>query len=238
MPNLSQKLGPLPVWAWGGLAAVAVWFLFLRGKTSTSAPSGTSTATGTSPTGQATTDYSLGYAQGVQASGTGAQTSAAPSSAPASVTLTGGQTGVFATPAFDTGQLITWLPAGTQLPSAGSPVAGGNFGSGTQQSHFWQPVTYGGQRAYVWAPFASPGVAPGGVGGPSRKHAIGSRSAWLWTDAHPLIGAPVPYSHYVRAVGGPGNHLNEVRRVAAQSNVHPARVLALNARPASLIRIA
>ena len=76
-----------------------------------------------------------------------------------------------------------------------------------------------------------------GVGGPVRR-SIGSRSSNLWSDAHPLIGAPVPIAHWTRAVGGGSNHMNEVWRVSSQAGVHPARILALNARPAGLIRVA
>jgi len=240
MSTLTQKIGPLPAWVWGGLAAVGVWYFLIRGK---AAPP--STANAAASGSQLSSGYGLGYAQGLQASQANqpsTSTSSSTSSNPLQRLVAGGSpTGLFADPS--TSRQVTWVAANTSLQPAGAPVAGSYpFGATSgfwAQSNYWQPVTYQGQTLYVWAPFAQP--APGaGVGGPgtSRKHASGRRSAVLWSDAHPLVGARVRYPHYVTAVGGPGGHRAEVMRVAQQAGVHPARVAMLNPHPTGRIRIA
>ena len=60
----------------------------------------------------------------------------------------------------------------------------------------------------------------------------------MWHESHPLVGAPVPYGHFVRAVGGAANHRREIHRVASQAGVHPARVAMLNPHPTGMIRVA
>lgn len=236
---LTQKIGPLPAWAWGGIAAVAAWFFFLRGK---STPATTRTASqGASTTG----DYSLGFAQGLQSAAAGQPggSSSAPATTPLAKLVAGSnQTGLFGDPSSD--HQVTYVAGGTPLTPTGPPVAGKTPYGATSgfwaQSNYWQPVNWEGQTLYVWAPFAQQAPGTGGpVGGPApRKHAIGSRSAHEWHDAHPLVGGQVRYPHYVRAVGGPGNHINEVHRVARAAGVHPARVLMLNPVHTGRIRVA
>lgn len=237
---LTRKIGPLPAWVWGGLAAVGLWWFVLRNRGSSS----TSTSTQNAAASGSALDsgYSLGYAQGVQAnpplSGTTTTTTAAANFVP---NLGGVGVWLFRSPAF-TGQsnVAAVLPPGTKVPTGGSAVSGatytdpfGNSGS------TWQPVNYNGQTLYAFAPQLAPvGTAVGGPG-TSRKHAIGSRAAaGHLSDAHPLVGAPVRYAHYVRAVGGPRNHRHEVARVAQQAGVHPARIAMLNPEYTGRIRVA
>lgn len=74
-----------------------------------------------------------------------------------------------------------------------------------------------------------------GVGGPVS---VGSRSASLMHGAHPLLKRRVVYTHFVRAVGGPGAHEGEIHRVAKAAGIHPARLQALNPTYTGRIRIA
>ena len=246
------------------LAAVAfgIYWFFIRGRTGAKAPSGTS------PTGQATTDYSLGYAQGIQASMPGGVTQgpSAPqilsirqshADDPNAPTAQWDKTfrGVPIRPRPGPVGFIGLVPFGSTIQATGQPVQGdNNLGSPASPSgptassatpqqgvSTWWPVGYAGAIGYLSAYDVSGQGQPGvGVGGPSRKHAIGSRSANLYHDAHPLIGASVRYAHYVR-VGGPrtaaAHHAN-IHSVAQQAGVHPARVAMLNPVPTGLIRIA
>jgi hypothetical protein len=246
---LNTKVAGIPVWVAG---AVVVGGILLVRKAGIF-PSGSSTPSTASkaPTGSPGGDFSLGYASGLQAANT--TTSPAPPTpapTPGMVTLTGGQTGLFATPAFDLSQLVTWLPGGNQLPSAGSPVAGGSFGSGNEQSHFWQPVTYQGKTLYVWAPFARPDTSPtGGRGGgfPGRNgpRGIGSRSAELMHAAHPMVKQRPRFPHYAVAAGGPSGR--SIHELAGAAGVHPGRLMVANphlrdqgyvALPGQIVRIA
>lgn len=75
----------------------------------------------------------------------------------------------------------------------------------------------------------------GGMGGP----AIGSRGSHLWhTGGHPLHKEQPIFPHYVRARGGAKLHHAEIHRVARQTGVHPARLMALNPRYTGVIRVA
>jgi len=245
VPNLTQKLGPLPLWAWGGLAAVGVWFFFLRDKTGTStgATNGSGVAGATTPGPNSV--YGLGYAQGLQAG------AVQPAPAPAK----SGPAPCDPTQWKQMGAGFLYAPGGS---AASVPIAGQTYfylqTPGAVQGYLAQ----GGQVFFFPAPcvpvptiFGPGGPSPGtpaygvsssptAIGGPAprRSHAVGSRSAWLWHDAHPGIGAPVRYPHFVRAVGGPANHRREVQRVAAQSGVHPARIGMLNPVPTGMIRVA
>jgi hypothetical protein len=255
---LTRKIGPAPAWVWAAGAAVAVWWV-LRSRGTGATPR--TNVAGASPAGQATTDYSLGYAQGLQ--------SAAP--APAA----GNQTSCVESDTQWRAQ--DWVT----FPSTGAPGAAASYWykpNGIPApfvkncvKYSWVPdpatatiVTAGGGQLYYFPSPGSPvlapgngtqligamysaqtlvqqqpGALPGQAGGPSpRKHAIGSRSAHEWHDTHPMVGARVLYPHYVRAIGGPARHLHEVHRVARQAGVHPARVLMLNPEPNGRIRIA
>jgi hypothetical protein len=229
--SLGKKLGPLPTWAWLGLVGVGAWYFLLRGKVGTpnAAASGSALNSG----------YSLGFAQGQQAAAPGA-----PGPAP------GG-------PASSPVNASDWKRAGSGWLYAPNGVEGTFVLAGQQYYHLTDPgaanaysqaggVTYffpapGLPAPYPWGTptGATPGTAIYGVrpavgvggariGGPA---AIGSRSANLWHHAHPLVGARVPYSYHVRAVGGAPNHAREVHRVATQAGVHPARIMMLNPDP-------
>ena len=250
MNVLTQRIGPLPAWVWGAGAAVAVWFFLLRGKSA-----GAAAATGK----QAPGDYSLGYAQGLQAANPqGAAPGPAP--APTQQTITIRErtsSGPFAQyDSISPGVPVYLQPGRGQIGTAGfgsvqklavtSPGPGmgvlsqGNPSEGPSNgftSTYWG-IQYGPATGWVGANDVS-NAGPSAVGGPARKHAGGSRQAAAhWSDAHPLIGAPVRYPHFVRAVGGPGNHQREVHRVAHQAGVHPARIQMLNPRHTGMIRVA
>jgi hypothetical protein len=248
---LTRKIGPLPGWAWGGLVAVAAWYFFLRSKPGTT--TGSTSAAGASATPGPDATYGLGFAQGQQAAGASAMPAPVPTSpaAPALfMTATKGGGYIYSTPGgANNGSLLGFF-AGQPLKILGPAVPGPNYGSSTSPglvgvtSNQYLPVQYGSQTGYVWAPEVVVGTGPdngtgiGGVG-TSRKFAIGSRrSAPVWSDAHPLVGGPVRYPHYIQAVGGPGNHRREVARVARQAGVHPARVAMLNPTYTGRIRVA
>lgn len=234
MNVLTRKIGPLPAWAWGGLAAAAVWFFFLRQRGAPS-PSGTSSSNGTSPAGQATTDYSLGYAQGLQSAGAQQGTTTngltllirqALSTGPTAPYDQGAQgPPIRQSPGIS--PTIGTAPFGSKITATGAAVTGQANELGNP---LWYPVQYGGQTGWLNA---------GDVAGTGGARPGNSRSlAPVWSDAHPAVGGPVRYAHFVRAVGGPGNHQREVRRVASQAGVHPARVAMLNPVPTGMIRVA
>lgn len=224
---LTRKIGPLPAWAWvGGLGAVA-WFV-LRGRTpATGATTPNAAAAGT----DLQSGYGLGYAQGLQAAPPGAAPTAPPSTK-RSATITGDAAGVFVSPTSKS-PVIAVLPKGTPATVIGPSVSGETWGGVS----YWVPVDYGGQQGYVAGALIRVEQAVGGAIGGAAK-SVGSRASWLWHDAHPGIGQSVRMPHYVRAVGGPGNHGREVSRVARRSGVHPARVAMLNPVPTGWIRVA
>ena len=238
--------------------AAGIWWFFIRGKGKAA-----STPQAAAVGSQLNTGYGLGYAQGLQASQAN-QPSApvAPAGAaadntvvadshinpnnttPGLIPLYSDTRGIspgggmqFLSRGAGQPQVIGAVPDGTVLTVNGS-VATLPWGSG--QASFY-PVTLAGAQFLVSVSDVRAGQGGGVGGGPStRKHAIGSRSAWLHHDAHPLIGAPVKYAHYVR-VGGPrtaASHHAAINRVAAQAGVHPTRVAMLNPVPTGLIRIA
>lgn len=237
---LTRKIGPLPGWAWGGLAAVGVWFFFLRGK-----PSAAATPNAAAAGSQLASGYGLGYAQGLQSAGppSGAASTTTPAASPGrrghTVPAPPGfpSAGYGAIPIYDSPQMqniVGWAPFDQDLTVTGPAVNGRKLPSGQSA---WYPIDWGGTPGFVsgdsFASFAQSAV--GGIGG---GRPAGSRSAHLMHHAHPLVGARVPYQFHVRAVGGPMNHANEVHRVALQSGVHPARIMALNPTPTGFIRVA
>lgn len=242
---LTRQIGPLPGWAWGGLVAFGAWFFFLRGKTGTSS---TGTANAAASGSQLSSGYGLGYAQGLQAASANQPPAAATASGQPAVftgagtlSLTGNQSGTSAIRSAPDSRapVVTQAPVGTKITvnPTGSPDPNSQFGQ------WYQVVSGPGAGSWAWGPDislqAAVGGALAGIGGAVRKHAIGSRAAApVWHDAHPLVGAPVRYAHYVRAVGGPGNHRREVARVAQQAGVHPARIAMLNPHYTGRIRIA
>ena len=234
------------------LAAVAagIWWFFLR------KPAGATTTPQAAAAGsQLESGYGLGFAQGQQAAQANQPppTGPSPPSGPTPPTQRGtyrarsqpwgswdtaGGVNVFPSPSNDLPP-VGLIPYGTQFTASGPPVSGKSVGvPNGPSSSYWIPYGFG-YISGIDAQLLSVGNA--GTGGPSpRKHAIGSRSANLYHDAHPLIGAPVKYAHYVR-VGGPRSaaaHHANVNRVAQQAGVHPARVAMLNPVPTGLIRIA
>ena len=229
--NLTQRIGPLPLWVWGGLAAVGVWFFFLRGKAGTGQQAQQGLTQGTDSA------YGLGFAQGQQA----ATASAQPASATATgSTITVGNSNGAGVPvwSYNVAQqgVIGRVPDNTTLPLV----------SAAPGFHMGEPgylVKFGGGTGWVSGSNVistqqGQGQGQPGQGGPARKHGIGSRSSNMWHDSHPLIGAPVKYPHYVRAVGGPRAHAHEIHRVARQAGVHPARIAMLNPVPTGMIRVA
>lgn len=236
--TLTQKIGPLPAWAWGGLAAVGVWYFLLRGKAT--GATGNAAAAGS----QLSSGYGLGYAQGLQAAGPlatsattgGKGTVRAGSSNPglAQAPYSNSQIPLYATGADPSNPTygahrVGLVPFGTSLTVTGPST---QVPWGTGQSTLL-PVNYLGSTYYVSVDDVT---QTAGIGGARRS--IGSRSANLWHHSHPLIGARVPYQYHVRAVGGAPNHAREVHRVALQAGVHPARLMALNPTPTGYIRVA
>lgn len=237
---LTRQIGPLPGWAWGGLVAVAAWWLFLRGKGASSSGTTNAAASGSA----LDSGYSLGYAQGVQANPPAAAQTGQPgrqltirpatTSGPAAP-YDAQNSGVPVRAQPGPSAVIGTVPFGSTVTAAGAQVTGQPSETGNP---IWWPVTYGGSAGYINA-FDVANAVGGAIGGALRKHSIGARSsAPVWHDAHPLVGAPVRYAHYVRAVGGPANHRSEVARVARQSGVHPARVAMLNPEYTGRIRVA
>jgi hypothetical protein len=240
---LAKKIGPLPGYAWGALAAVGVWWFFIRGKSAASGATTNAAAAGS----QLSSGYGLGYAQGIQAAGPPAPAGSTPQQSRVVLIAPAGEPGsahkvaVWAAPSTSSGQLAVY-PAGTTLPTNGPPVQGTTFGPyyDLPQSDQWVPVTTeDGHSGYVWAPATALAAAAAAIGGAiGGGRPAGSRSANLMHHAHPLVGARVPYQYHVRAVGGPGNHAREVHRVATQAGVHPARLMMLNPTPTGFIRVA
>lgn len=240
---LTQKYGPLPGWAWAGVAAAGAWLLLPRLRGAAGTTSSTTSASGPS----SDSVYGLGYAQGLQAAGPAASANpvgAIASAVQSMVTLKGrpgyrtdasGRAiiGIWRIPGTSGGE-VTELTEGTSLQSAGQPVEGELYSN----SKFWQPVRLSdGSVGYVWAPdtIVATQSTTGGVGGPG---AMGSRSADLMSPWHPLVTAHHSYPHFVRAVGGAPNHSREVVRVAQQAGVHPARLMMLNPDPTGWVRVA
>lgn len=246
MSVLTRKIGPLPGWAWGGLIAGALWWFFIRGKGST----GTGTPNAAASGSQLASGYGLGFAQGQQAAQANTTTSSSSAAGQPNASVAGIRAGNVGN---ETGhdyyggsppgtlQKLGQLPFETPVQITGAPtVANVPWQNTTVPVPVYPLKGPAGQPIYMQTVDVVPGAGGLGVGGPgtARKHAIGSRSAWLHHDAHPLIGAPVRYAHYVRAVGGPANHRREVARVAHQAGVHPARVAMLNPEYTGHIRIA
>lgn len=263
MPNLTQRIGPFPLWIWAGGAAVAIWWFFLRGR-------GKATTQASAAGSQLESGYGLGYAQGLQAAQAGQQPPPAGASTASQQTITirdRTSSGPYAQ--FDQaspGVPVYAQPGSGQIGFVGygsTQTLASNASSGPQSSpgglatanrlgnpqpgpsngfttQYWG-INYGPITGWVGANDVSGAGTSAGVGGGApRKFHSGSRSAWLHHDAHPLIGAPVKYAHYVR-VGGPNSaaaHHANVHRVAQQAGVHPARVAMLNPVPTGLIRIA
>lgn len=218
---LTQKIGPFPGWAWAGLVAVGAWYFFLRGKSG-------ATPNAAAAGSQLQSGYGLGYAQGLQAAGPPAAPTTQTSGTPPALNWHFG-------PPTSPNWVWRLTPSGTaawQQNTGSAP----NF---TLQPSNSPPPSWLPQYSYQIAEIP-PGQTLqnylGGVGGAAKS--IGSRSARLMHDAHPLIGARVPYQYHVRAIGGPANHAREVHRVALQSGVHPARLMALNPTPTGYIRVA
>lgn len=224
--------------------AAGIWWFFLR------KPKAATTTQAAAAGSQLESGYGLGFAQGQQAAQAQAPSSAtgAQPSAGASVSPPVWRYGVpDRTKPYIWRTTSTAIPAGVQpgaiFPgSAGDPAsAPGAYPGFGAFSWQWAPVPSGQTDVdYINALRALQGAVAGVGGALARKFHSGSRSTWLHHDAHPLIGAPVKYAHYVR-VGGPrtaASHHAAVNRVAAQAGVHPARVAMLNPVPTGLIRIA
>lgn len=220
---LSKSYAGIPGVAWAGIIALGAWLILphLRGN------SAAKPQTGVAATGQATTDYSLGYAQGLQAAGAGANNKPGTTRKPQPLD-------------------VIYVPDGSAATIRAACAAHGgrtysNALHGCIVSAEWatQDFTSGIIPVIIGPdPNATGGAGQTGVGGPMRSKSIGSRSAVLMSPEHPAIKTRVRYAHLVRAVGGPAQHAQEVARVAAQTGVHPARLRMLNPHHTGLIRVA
>jgi LysM domain-containing protein len=226
---LTKRYGPLPGYAWAGIAALAAWLIIprLKGLTgSTAAPPGTPSQ----PAGA----VSYGYPGPAGPPG--------PQGIPGTAGAPGGFVGPPAGP-----------PPTPQPPSAGQPqyrqytIVSGDTLWGIAQKFLgngsrW-PEIYRASHLRSGDPnLIFPGEVVnvpigGGVGGGTRGRSIGNRRAQLMSAHHPDLKQPVRYTQTLAAVGGPGNHVASVHAVAARAGVHPARLLALNPHYSGVIRI-
>lgn len=271
---LTQKLGPLPLWAWGG-AAIGGGYLLYRSGLLSNITGGGGTTTSTTAAQQAQT--AAGQATSSEAAAQQAAAAATGQSAGAQLSQSIGllqQLQQFQQASYSSqlqqeaqtqqaaaalGQAPGQTPGGptpvANAPYMRDPTTGAIYDTAAGcKRHLslaeWNQITTAGgnavnvdpqQLSYIpdctsavpGLPSAS-GVTPqttgGGSGGPKRSM-LGAAHP-LWRPGHPLLGGPragavgadITYPHY--AVGGP----RDVRHVASQVGVHPARILALNGR--------
>jgi hypothetical protein len=250
---LTRKIGPLPGWAWGGIAVGAFYLLSKRSTASSGTgttgsglfgffapgqPSGTTDTTGAA----LVSGYQQGFSQGASyyTPPAGSGTTGTASSAGQRVTLRA-QSGseppwAHGIPAFSTAQTAAQgsvsnainqpqLPFGSQWELAGPPQG---------QT---VPITGpGGQTLWVYTQDIT---GYGGVGG-ARASSIGSRASDPHAYFHPSMKSQPRYTHFVQGVGGAGGvaHSAAVHQTAHQAGLHPARLAILNARPHKFIRVA
>lgn len=215
---LTSKIGPLPGWAWAGAAVLGALVVVPRlagmfGSSSSPAPADGSSADATS--------------SGPGAPGTAPAGPPAPAPGPAPAPAAAPPK---AKPAYKTHVVVhgdtlwgiaqQYLGNGARWPEI---WALSHFRSGNPN------LIYPGEIAVLPIPVGGPGIG----GAP-----IGSRRSELMTYFHPDLTRKIRYPQTI-AVGGPASsHAGNVRRVAAQAGVHPARVLALNPHHRGLIRVA
>lgn len=207
MPNfLTQKMGPLPVWAYGAGAAggLALWYFNRQGKAaSTAAPSATSQAAQAAAAQTGTTNpllVSTGGEQLYNYSGSVTTNTSGPTPSTAQyVTVTpvfsDPTSAVVQTPTSwpgSQGATLGTLPRGSQVQITGPPVQGPSFSEGGITSAYWQPVEYNGGTGYMWAPDTQPQEGSGGgsvVGtigggsGPLARMGTMPRPSWVGSGA-------------------------------------------------------
>lgn len=212
---LTKKYGPLPGYAWAGIAALAAWLIVPRLSGMFGSSSSSSSSNALAPGAPAATVDSSGqpiyYQPGAPnyyyppGQGPGSSLAASPAAA---------------TPA---GALPRTGPALT-----GQPCPPGMAGPGVPYCHPAGASDFGGK------------ILPSnytGIGGPSRTRSIGNRRAQLMSAHHPDLKTPVRYTQTLAAIGGPSNHVASVHAIAKRAGVHPARLLALNSVYSGVIRI-
>jgi LysM repeat protein len=197
---LTKRYGPLPGYAWAGIAALAAWLIIprlkgLTGSSSAVAPPGTPSQ----PAGA----VSYGYP--------------GPPGPPGSAGATG--------PAGPPG-----IPGGSPGPSPiNQPPSAGNLqyrqytivhgdtlwgiaqkflGNGSRWPEIYRASHLRSGDPNLIFPGEVVNVPMGGgVGGPAPARSIGNRRAQLMTAHHPDLKQPVRYTQTLAAVGGPGNHV-------------------------------
>lgn len=218
---LTRKVGPFPGWAWAAIAAAGIWLVLphLKGP----ANSATSTTPVQGDPGAPGVAGAPGAAGTPGAPGASAGPPASPPPAPAPSPPPTAQHKTHIVVSGDTlwGIAQTYLGNGSRYPEI---FALSHFRSGNPN------LIYPGEVAVL--PLDATG---GGIGGPSPS--IGNRRAWLMSPHHPDLAKTVRYPQLVRAIGGPAAHTANVHKVAAQTGIHPARLLALNSHYRGLIRI-
>lgn len=223
---LTKKYGPLPGYAWAGIAALAAWLIIPRLKgfgssSSSAAPAGTPSQ----PAGAVSYGYPgpagppgpAGTAGAAGAPGTNAAPNPPPAPNPSApqyrqYTIVSGDT--------LWGIAQKFLGNGSRWPEI---FRASHLRSGDPN------LIYPGEVVNV--------PVGGGVGGATRGRSIGNRRAQLMTAHHPDLKTPVRYTQTLSAVGGPENHTASVHAIAARAGVHPARLLALNPHYSGVIRI-
>jgi hypothetical protein len=222
---LTQKIGPLPGWAWAGIVGGGIFFLLPR-LTGASGSRGLAGLVG--PAGPAGPGGVKGESGTAGAAGaTGLQ----------------GATG-------DPGAQGTQGPAGAQGPG-GSPAPLPGFPSFTawvQRAYTDRPDLKAAldrgdwgalQGEYTKEAIAWAKANPGAVGG-ARSDSVGSRSMDPHAYFHPSMRAVPKFPHFAQGgVGGAAaSHQAAVHATAHAAGIHPARLQALNARPHKYIRVA
>jgi LysM repeat protein len=229
---LTKKYGPLPGYAWAGIAAVAVWLAvpFLKKLTGGSSSSTTTPGVPSQPAGA----VSYGYPNPGPPGPTGAQGDPGAAGAP-------GAPGTNAAPN------PSPPPAASQPQYRQYTIVSGDTLWGIAQKFLgngsrW-PEIYRASHLRSGDPnLIFPGEVVnvpigGGMGGASSGRSIGNRRAQLMSPHHPDLKNPVRTTQTVAAVGGPANHVANVHAVAARAGVHPARLMALNPHYSGVIRI-
>lgn len=211
---LTEKVGPLPGWAWVGIAAVG--FFFLKNRLS-----GSSSSTSTS--GQNMQQPSDANPTGLQGP-PGPQGVAGPPGSPG---------GVYYEPGGYPPRILPIGPpnyAGNVVVVPGSSIIAPRPGV----LPYPPPAGWTGPVPRYTSPPAIGGAASIGRG--RGHHPAGSKSSDRWEDHHPSNKVNVTRPHWVRSGGGP--HRTEIARVASATGVSEARLVALNPRPGPFIRVA
>lgn len=287
---LTQRLGPLPLWAWGGAAIGGGYLLYRSGllsnitggggtTTSTTAAQQAQTAAGQATSSEAAAQQAAAAATGqsagaqlsqsigllqqlqqfqqqsyqgeLQQIGQTQQAAGALATTPATMCIRSANPNASSAPGLPgrldypgiPGVYMHSQPDANSTPIGFAPFnscgwsvdqTAQGYGGAEGPSIGWSHVSNG--ALVGWIDSGSLVNNPqqsstgGGRGGPKRS-TVGTAHP-VWRPGHPLLGGPragaagadITYPHY--AVGGP----RDVRHIAAQVGVHPARILALNGR--------